>query len=145
MAQVKKSSAPCHTHLLSAMHMMSKMELTSKELEPVKVSRLPTTVITANGSIDTAEEDTVYVKDLDMSVTVQLLEDTPAVLFMGKFCEESGYSYEWKEHQNPHLIKKMAKEHLAHAITSCLSSSLVYQVKHTLRVQQKIQLKRPRS
>ena len=64
------------------MHMMSKMELTSKELEPVKVSRLPTTVITANGSIDTAEEDTVYVKDLDMSVTVQLLEDTPAVLFL---------------------------------------------------------------
>ena len=109
MAQVKKSSAPCHTHLLSAMHMMSKMELTSKELEPVKVSRLPTTVISANGSIDTAEEDTVYVKDLDMSVTVQLLEDTPAVLFLGKFCEESGYSYEWKEHQNPHLIKKNGK------------------------------------
>ena len=32
--------------------MMSKTDLTPEELETVKVSRLPTTVITANGSTD---------------------------------------------------------------------------------------------
>ena len=37
------------------------------------------TVITSDGSIDTTEEATVYVKDLDMFVTVQHIEDTPAV------------------------------------------------------------------
>ena len=28
-------------------------------------------------------------------MTVQLLEDTPAVLSLEKLCEEHGYSYEW--------------------------------------------------
>ena len=71
-------------------HMMSKMELSPEELETVKVSPLPTTVITANGSIDTTEGATVYVKDLDMFVTVQLFEDTPAVFSLGRLFEENG-------------------------------------------------------
>ena len=52
------------------------------------MSRLLTTVITANGSIDTTEKATAYVKDLDMFVTVQLLEDTPATQNLGKLCEK---------------------------------------------------------
>ena len=55
------------------------------------------TVITANGPIDTTEEATVYVKDLDMFVTVQILEDTLAVVPLGKLCEENGCTCEWKE------------------------------------------------
>ena len=43
-------------------------------------------------------------KDLDMFVTVQLLEDTPAVLSLGKLCEESG-SYGWKEGRTPNLMR----------------------------------------
>ena len=71
------------------MQMMSKIELTSEELETVKVSRLPTTVITAIGSTDTTEKAMVHVSDLYMFVTVQLLKDTTAVLSLGNFCEES--------------------------------------------------------
>ena len=67
--------------------MMSKMEVSPEKMETVKVSRLPTTVITANRSIDTPEEATLNVKDLDRFVTVQLLEDNPAVLSLGKLCE----------------------------------------------------------
>ena len=48
------------------MHLMSKTDLPPEGLETVKVSRLPTTAITTNGSMDTAEGATVYVKDLDM-------------------------------------------------------------------------------
>ena len=70
--------------------MMNWMELPPQELETVKVSRFPTTVIRASGSIDTTEGAFVYVKDLDMFVAVQLLEDTPAALFLGKLCEENG-------------------------------------------------------
>ena len=40
----------------TSMHLMSKTDLSPEELEAVKVSRLPTTVITASGSIDTTEE-----------------------------------------------------------------------------------------
>ena len=33
------------------------------------------------------------------------LEETPAVLSLGKFCDEHGYSYEWINGQKPHLKK----------------------------------------
>ena len=36
---------------------------------------------------------------------MKVLEDTPAVLSLGKLCDKHGYSYEWINGQNPHLIK----------------------------------------
>ena len=44
--------------------------------------------------------------DLDLFVTVQLLDDTPAVLSLGKLCEEHGYTYERASGQKPHLTKQ---------------------------------------
>ena len=44
--------------------------------------------------------------DLDLFVTVQLLEETPAVLSLGKLCEDHGYSYEWVCGQKPRLTKE---------------------------------------
>ena len=77
----------------ASMHMLSRKDLNSAEWEIVKVSENPTTVVTANGEVQTKEEATVYVKELDLFVTVMLLEDTPAVLSLGKLCENHGYSY----------------------------------------------------
>ena len=34
-----------------------------------------------------------------------LLEDTPAVLSLGKLCEDHGYTYHWTSGQQPHHIK----------------------------------------
>ena len=36
---------------------------------------------------------------------MKVLEKTPAVLSLGKLCDENGYSYEWINGQKPHLIK----------------------------------------
>ena len=49
----------------------------------MRTSRSPTTVITANGEVQTREDATVYVKELDLFVTVMLLEETPAVFSLG--------------------------------------------------------------
>ena len=87
------------------MHMISKQDLNSAEVETVTTSKSPTTVITANGEVQTHEEATVYVKELDIFLTMNVLEDTPAVLSLGKLCDEHGYSYEWIIGQKPHLIK----------------------------------------
>ena len=65
----------------------------------------PTIVITANGEVQTHEEAIVYVKELDFFLTMKVLENTPAVLSLGKLCDENGYSYEWINGQKPHLIK----------------------------------------
>ena len=47
----------------------------------------------------------MYVKELGIFLTMKVLENTPAVLSLGKLCDENGYSYEWINGQKPHLIK----------------------------------------
>ena len=64
----------------ASMHMVSKKDLNSAELETMRTSRSSTTVMTANGEVQTREEATVYTKQLDFFVKVLLLEETPAVL-----------------------------------------------------------------
>ena len=85
--------------------MISKKNLNSVEMDTLTISRSPTTVITANGEMQTHEEATVYVKELDIFLTMKVLENTPAVLSLGKLCDGRGYSYEWINGQKP-LIKK---------------------------------------
>ena len=81
------------------------MDLSSDEMEAVRRSRNPTSVVTADGEVQTNEEAQVYVHDLDLFVTVQIPNDTPAVLSLGKLCEEHGYFNEWVSGQKPHLTK----------------------------------------
>ena len=75
-------------------------------METLTTSKSPTTVITANGEVQTNEEATVYVKELSIFLTRKVLEDTQEVLSPGKLCDEHEYSYEWINGQKPHLIKK---------------------------------------
>ena len=90
------------------MHMVSKKDLNAAELETMRTSRSPTTVMTANGEVQTREEATVYVKELDLCVTVMLLEETPAVLSLGKLCENHGCTYHWASGQN-HISSENGK------------------------------------
>ena len=86
-------------------HMISKKDLSKAEMDTLTKSCSPTIVITANGEVQTHEEAVVYVKELDIFLTMKVLENTPAVLSLGKLCDENGYSYEWINGQKPHLIK----------------------------------------
>ena len=73
------------------MHMMSKKDLSSDELDSLRRSRNPTVVRTANGEVHTNEEAQVFVHDLNLFVTVQLSEETLPVLSLGKLCEDHGF------------------------------------------------------
>ena len=64
----------------ASMHMVIKRDFNSAESETMRISKNPTTVMTANGEVQTREEAMVYVQELDLFVTVMLLEETPAVL-----------------------------------------------------------------
>ena len=88
------------------MHMLTQRDLTSDELDTSRRSRNPNTVMTANGEVQTNEEAQVYVQDLDLFVTVQLLKETPPVLSLGKLCSEKGYSHWWKT-VNHHVWPEM--------------------------------------
>ena len=48
--------------------------------------------VEANSEVQTHEEAIVYVKELDIFLTMKVLEDTPAVLSLGKLCDGHGYS-----------------------------------------------------
>ena len=87
------------------MHMISKKDLSDAEMDTLTKACSPTIVKTSNGEVQTHEEATVYVKELDIFLTMKVLENTPAVLSLGKLCDENGYSYEWINGQEPHLIK----------------------------------------
>ena len=86
-------------------HMLSEKDLSSGEVETLRRSWTSTTVVTASGEVQTNEEVPVYVHDLNLFVTVQLLEDAPAALSKGKLCEEHGCTREWANGQKPHLTK----------------------------------------
>ena len=49
----------------ASMHMISKKDSNSAEIDTLTSSKSPTTVITANGEVQTHEEAIVYVKELD--------------------------------------------------------------------------------
>ena len=63
-------------------------------------------VLTDNGEVQTNEEAQVYVHDLNLFVTVQLLEEKPPVVSLGKLCEGHGYFYEWVSGQKPWLTNE---------------------------------------
>ena len=71
----------------ASVHMTGKNDLTSEEQESLAVSRQFTTVVTANGTKRTTKQTTVLVKDLDMFVTFQLPEDSPAAVSLGNVFE----------------------------------------------------------
>ena len=76
----------------ASMHMISKKDLSDAEMDTLTKSCSPTMVITANGEVQTHGEAIVY-------------DNTPAVLSLGKLCDENRYSFEWINGQKPHLIK----------------------------------------
>ena len=63
-------------------------------------------MVTAIGEVHTNEEAQVYVHDLELFVTVQILDDAPAGRSLGQLCEDHGYSYEWVSGQKPRLTKQ---------------------------------------
>ena len=104
------------------MHMVSRKDLDSPELETVRVSKNPTTVMTANGEVLTKEEATLYVRELNLFVTVMLLEDTPALPSLGKLCEDHGFYCHWTSGRKPQWQEDRL-QHSERCTLRCPSSS----------------------
>ena len=68
----------------ASMHMISKKDLNDAEMDTLTKSCSPTIVITANGEVQTHEEATVYVKELDICLTMKVFEDCASSLMARK-------------------------------------------------------------
>ena len=86
-------------------------------------------MVTASGNLEAQEN----VHDLDPFVTVQILDERPAVLSLVKLCEEHGYTYEWVSGQKPRLTKQGKN-------IICNSDNFVPLVAPGLRVPQAVRL-----
>ena len=93
----------------ASMHMLRKRDLSQVEMDTLRRFRTTTTVVTANGEVQTNEEAQENVHDLGLFVTVQLLEETPAVFSLGKLCKEHQNSCEWVSGPEPRLTKNGKK------------------------------------
>ena len=67
----------------ASMHMISRKDVSDAEMDILTKSCSPTIVITANGEVQTHEEATVCVKELDIFLIMKVLENTSAVLSIG--------------------------------------------------------------
>ena len=95
-----------------SMHMVSKKDLNSAELEIMRTSRSPTTVMTANGA--NQRRSGRYVRELDLFVTFMILEETPAVLSLVKLCEDHGYTHQLDQRSKTTSNQKWQKDWLQH-------------------------------
>ena len=89
----------------ASMHIISKKDLNSAEMDTLTTSCSPTIVITANGEVQTREGATVYVKELDIFLTMKVLEDTPAVYRKESFAMKTDTHMNGSTVKKPHLMK----------------------------------------
>ena len=103
---IKPEERECVVDSNASMHMISKNDFGDAEMDTLTKSCSPTIVITADGEVQTHEKAIVYVKELDIFLTMKVLENTAAVLSLGKFCDENGCSHEWINDQKQNLSRK---------------------------------------
>jgi hypothetical protein len=86
--------------------LISKKDLTTKEKKSIRRLRHTVCLQTANGIITVTHEVDVRVRELgNEKVTAIVMENAPAVLSLGKLCEENGYDYIWRSGTKPYLQK----------------------------------------
>ena len=91
--------------------MVGKNDWTPEDADTIPASKTLCETLTAHGTVFTSGEATVHFEDLDMFVTFQLLEDSPAVLSLGRLSVENGHTYEWNPGESSYQeSNKMGKK-----------------------------------
>ena len=109
----------------ASMHMISKKDFNSAEMDTLTKSCSPTIVITANGEVQTHEEAIVYAKELGIFLTMKVLGDTPEVLSLESFATNMDTHMTGSTVKN-HISLKMVFEYSAIWKISYQSWFLVY-------------------
>ena len=110
----------------ASMHMISTKDLNSAELETVTTSRSPMTVLPANCEVQTSEEATVYIKELNFSWRRN------SSRIRQQFCRWESFAMNMDTHMSGSMVKnhisfKMVLKYSAIRKISYWSWFLVYQ------------------
>ena len=95
----------------ASFHMVDKKSLSHKEKKQMRKIAHPLLLSTANGLVWATWETCIYIHELEIEVWVILLENTPAVLSLGKLITQNGFNYTWNHGEVPILHKDNLKVH----------------------------------
>ena len=95
----------------ASFHQMSSMDLTMAAKKNQRILATPLELNTANGEISVEWEAKIRVKEIGNElVTVLLLNDTPAVLSLGRLCDTNGFTFHWSSTEVPYLQKPSGRK-----------------------------------
>ena len=86
----------------------SAQDLISKkfiELQKIRESQNPLELITANGPYRATEQTDVKIPVLSSEISPYVLEDTPAVISVGRRCVDEDWDFVWKGSKQPYFKK----------------------------------------
>ena len=86
------------------MNLVAFKKLTKKERKAMKKLKAATWLSTANGLIKASWYAMVYVPDLQLTMKIVCVENTPSVVSLGQICTSNGFTYLWEGTKNPVLI-----------------------------------------
>ena len=109
----------------ASMHMISKKDLNSPELETMTTSESPMTVFAANGEVQTNEEATVFVRKFDIFLTMKLSRIRQQFYRWGSFAMNMDIDMNGPSVKN-HISLKMVFEYSVIRKTSYQSWFLNY-------------------
>jgi len=89
----------------ASFHIVSRREMTEKEHNSITKVDQPIVIQTANGLLTLTEQCKIYVRDLKVTLSAYILDDTVSLLSLGLLVEELGYSYIWNPRHSPMLRK----------------------------------------
>ena len=89
----------------ASMHMISKKDLSEAEMDTLTKSCSPTIVITANGEVQTQEEAILYVKELDIFLTMKVSRTRQQCYRWESFAMKTGIPTNGSMVKNHDLIK----------------------------------------
>ena len=78
----------------ASMHNAEQGELSSDTMDTLRRSKTPYATYRDRGAVQINEYAPDFVHDLDLFATVQLLDQTPAILLPHQLCSKRGYSCE---------------------------------------------------
>ena len=81
----------------SSQHMIGLSELNETEKKTIRKLSSPFLVQTAHGVVLCDKKVKIYIHELEMWVWAGLLEDSPAVLSLGRLCSHMGFAFYWEE------------------------------------------------
>jgi hypothetical protein len=79
----------------ASFHLVSKESLSQKERKSVSKLPFPIEIQTANGTVFIKECCDIYVHDLGIKLKAMLLNDTIAVLSLGRLVEDNQFKFDW--------------------------------------------------